>query len=223
MTLYRSHATNFFKTLRNNHNRTYKNSPKPKISYIICGEYGDKFKRPHYHAIIFGASRTDILNSWKHGLPYFGAPGLEATVNYTLKYSLKSRFYKYHETPFYERPFINVSKGIGLDLIVDPFTGEQKLTTLPELVTVNGYTTQLPRYYAQKLNMNIDTTKFKDEQIELQRKWEQELKLSNTTRYAYVKNYHNDRYNKQSNQNFNNEIHTNLDSSLILPYSPQKK
>ena len=54
MTLIRAHVTNFMKQVRNKHNKRYKNKRKPPVSYIVCGEYGDQFKRPHYHAIVFG-------------------------------------------------------------------------------------------------------------------------------------------------------------------------
>lgn len=37
----------FFKRLR-------KHLPDVKIRYFACGEYGEQFKRPHYHACIFG-------------------------------------------------------------------------------------------------------------------------------------------------------------------------
>lgn len=220
MTLYRAHATNFFKTLRNNHNKTYKNVPKPKISYLICGEYGDKFKRPHYHAIIFGASRSDIIKSWKYGEIHFGASDLEATVNYTLKYAVKSRLYKIYNNTAYERPFINVSKGIGLDLICDPLTGEARTTKLPELIQVKSHTVQLPRYYTSKLGINLDTEKYKELSIEKHRLHAKLLKEQNSNTYKYVKEYHKNRYDKSNPNSYNNEIITNIDSSQIKRYSP---
>jgi hypothetical protein len=46
-TLIKEDLQKFWKRLR-------KKLGKKKIKYFACGEYGDEFKRPHYHAIIFG-------------------------------------------------------------------------------------------------------------------------------------------------------------------------
>lgn len=47
-------------------------SPK-RIRYFACGEYGDKFKRPHYHLIIFGLDQNvrtwfDVDAAWGKGI-----------------------------------------------------------------------------------------------------------------------------------------------------------
>ena len=147
------------------HNKRYKNAPnKPKISYLICGEYGDKFKRPHYHAIVFGAHADDIVKSWPYGAIYFGANNPDATVKYALKYVMKSRLWK-SMGGSYERPFINVSKGIGASLIergsktyqvVNTETGEfhkYKITcynsNVPEQIEFGGIRMLLTRYYTK--------------------------------------------------------------------------
>lgn len=39
-----------------------------KIRYYQCGEYGDRFKRPHYHACIFGEDFSGDRTVWKSGL-----------------------------------------------------------------------------------------------------------------------------------------------------------
>lgn len=41
----------FFKALRNRN---------IKVRYFACGEHGDKFNRPHYHAILFGYMPSDL-------------------------------------------------------------------------------------------------------------------------------------------------------------------
>lgn len=56
----------FFKRLRK----------KANVRYFACGEYGDHFRRPHYHAIIFGA---DFLGgAFPVGDGHFISPDLSA-------------------------------------------------------------------------------------------------------------------------------------------------
>lgn len=46
------HMQLFWKRLR-------KRKDIPKIRYLCCGEYGDLYGRPHYHALVFGADFMD--------------------------------------------------------------------------------------------------------------------------------------------------------------------
>ena len=46
------HFQQFMKTLR-------RKNPNKKIPYMVTGEYGEKDKRPHWHAIIFNYRPTD--------------------------------------------------------------------------------------------------------------------------------------------------------------------
>ena len=79
-------------------------APK-KIRFFMCGEYGEKLSRPHYHAIIFGWDATD-KEDWtmKNDRPIYRSPFLEEvwgngictvdemnfdTANYTARYCMK--------------------------------------------------------------------------------------------------------------------------------------
>lgn len=42
-----------------------------KIRFYMCGEYGEKFKRPHYHACIFGHDFTDRVIARKSGAGFY--------------------------------------------------------------------------------------------------------------------------------------------------------
>jgi hypothetical protein len=59
-TLIKSDFQNFMKRLRKN--------TGAKIRYFHCGEYGEKFSRPHHHAIIFGYDFKDKKEARKSKL-----------------------------------------------------------------------------------------------------------------------------------------------------------
>lgn len=61
----------FMKRLRRRHEDT-------RIRYFHCGEYGERFSRPHYHACIFGFDFADkVLWTERNGLPVWRSPLLE--------------------------------------------------------------------------------------------------------------------------------------------------
>lgn len=67
-----SHFQLFMKRLR-------KYIAPQKIKYYMCGEYGDKNGRPHYHAILFGYNFDDwiYLHDSEKGNPIYTSPTLE--------------------------------------------------------------------------------------------------------------------------------------------------
>lgn len=115
-----SHLCGFFKRLR------YYLTEKFNISikYYACGEYGDRFGRPHYHAIIFGISEefsAIIRHCWHYGFSreIRNVRGVEA-MNYVAGYVQKkignsheiSRNYN-GRVPMFSR----MSKGLGLGFV----------------------------------------------------------------------------------------------------------
>lgn len=66
-----------------------------RISYFLVSEYGDQFKRPHYHMILFNYPLIDlesvkksIEEAWQNGLVSVGTVTC-ASINYCTKYILK--------------------------------------------------------------------------------------------------------------------------------------
>lgn len=97
-TLVKRHIQLFMKSLRQ------KIAPT-KIRYFACGEYGDKFDRPHYHVIIFGWEpsdgklhskqpnyslyTSDILSRiWQKGYILYSAASIE-NCSYVASYTVK--------------------------------------------------------------------------------------------------------------------------------------
>ena len=230
--LSKSHIQTFFKKLRFYHDKRYKNGFKFKISYFVAGEYGDKFKRPHYHAIIFGAHPDDILKAWERGLVYFGKNQITETVNYTLKYSLKSKIWKkFHTHTNIQRPFILMSKGIGASAIkgkktiqkewLNKNTGEIETelvdiyTQLPEIVTLGKIKTSLPRYYQKKTGQKVDTEEFKNIVIEKQKKQVESLNRRGITLEEYKKRYAQMIWTLNKKQMYNPEVYKKLTKYIL--------
>lgn len=86
--LVKSHYQDFMKRLRwavNGDRPKYldeeKIIPNPDfkpIKYLMCGEYGEETKRPHYHALIFGHDVPD-RKMWKmsNGIPVYSSAYLD--------------------------------------------------------------------------------------------------------------------------------------------------
>lgn len=110
LTLCKRHTQLFWKRLR-------KNTGK-KFSYYLCGEYGHKFGRPHYHAIVWSdveITRDEFLNAWQLcsvsgfdyddlKVPHFDQYGKPrdpiACYSYVTKYLFKD--FKFTDLPTYK-------------------------------------------------------------------------------------------------------------------------
>lgn len=103
-TLKPEHMTLFIKKLRRSVEYHYPNNSK--LRFYLCGEYGDKTERPHYHIILFGFEPSDkvlykttfrgdkLYNSeflskcWPYGFINFGAVTFESAA-YCARYVCK--------------------------------------------------------------------------------------------------------------------------------------
>lgn len=143
----------FFKRLRK--------AAKRKLRYYACGQYGDKFLRPHYHAIIFGVGADEkqlLTDSWGHGFVDCGTVTFES-CRYVANY-LESKPYTDKDKAKYDLmeltyPFQLQSQGIGGRFITDNF---DQLSTMG-YVTQGGIAQSLPRYYKQRLLLDKEAQK----------------------------------------------------------------
>lgn len=102
-----------------------------KIRYYYAGEYGSKFSRPHFHAILFNVSFPDkYLHSENNGHPIYRSPTLEKvwkygyssigsvtfeSAGYVARYIMKKTLGK--DAPLRYKPIIDMDTGICADLV----------------------------------------------------------------------------------------------------------
>lgn len=81
----------------------------PKVRYFLCGEYGDRSERPHYHLSLFGLSELDaplVQHYWQHGYTKtaeFNQHTARYLTGYVTKYRTRSGDMGPHRIPEYSR------------------------------------------------------------------------------------------------------------------------
>lgn len=144
--LHKEHLQLFFKRLR----RSLRDARR--IKYFACGEYGDRFNRPHYHVIIFGCdcNDTDIIRTeWP-----FGFVKVDLVTMYRLQYVTgyvqKKLSGKYEKERYgnLQGPFQLQSQGLGARFALD---NADELLDDGCCETWTGAKFGLPRYYRKKL------------------------------------------------------------------------
>lgn len=123
------------------------------VKYFLCGEYGGKFKRPHYHAIIFNVLDPTLIEyAWMLGEVHIGQV-TGASIGYTTKYMVKNKRIPMHQNDDRLKEFGLMSKGLGADYI-NPKTIKWHLTDAQNRYYIpieNGKKITMPRYYKEKL------------------------------------------------------------------------
>lgn len=142
------------------------------LKYFACGEYGDNqifsdtgLGRPHYHAIIFGLSRSKedkemVKDSWRFAdWDYLSDKKAFGSVTYDScryvsdyifkKYSGKKKDEVYGDL---QPPFRILSGGIGLRFALE--NAEQLRRNVG--FTLRGVPVGLPRYYVDKLGVELE-------------------------------------------------------------------
>lgn len=141
LSLNKKDLQNFFKRLRK---RSYS-----KIKYYACGEYGSRTFRPHYHAIIFGATANAVANAWEAGHSDFGEVNIK-TIQYVTGYIIKPKTVGFNPDDDRQREFSHMSRGLGLSHLT-PEMIEYYEKTGNSFVVVDQAKQRLPRYYRDKI------------------------------------------------------------------------
>lgn len=140
----------FFKRLR-------KTLSDRKIKYYACGEYGELYSRPHYHAIVFGLhmrrDKAAVESAWPYGFVKLGTVTYDScryVAQYVdKKYSGDKAREVYGDK---EVPFQLQSKGLGRQ-----YARENRVRLMREQTdTINGRKVGIPRYYRKLLWLDDD-------------------------------------------------------------------
>lgn len=145
--LKKEHFPAFIDRLRINCERKYGHSFT--IRYFCCGEYGDRFGRPHLHANLFSNFRfdeEDVHKAWNMGIIDL-KPINSARCGYVAKYSLKQLKGAYGEL---QPPFHLCSLGLG-KYFIEKFGDYVYNHRLTAWYNLSGHIVQLPRYYIDKI------------------------------------------------------------------------
>lgn len=150
-TLVKDHLKSYLKSLR----QLCRRRSLP-IKYYAVGEYGDKYGRPHYHAIIIGPKLDDSVycKYWSYGLVDIGTVTTDS-ICYVTGYVRKKLHSKLADSVYGKRqhPFSLSARGIGADY------ARQNIGYVDSrhCYTLNGKQVAIPRYYIKRgiVNDNI--------------------------------------------------------------------
>lgn len=177
------HITRFLNTLRKSLQRQF---DYDGLKYMICSEYGDKFKRPHYHIVLhfpnldkrlFSNVHSLIGSSWHYGFVKLSrnkvthSPFISGyyASRYTSKYCTKDiNFYDYKLVSDYLEavditdeikqclPFHRQSHGYG-SFLLDIVKSDLNLYDERGLqIELSNRTYSIPRYIINKLIYDYD-------------------------------------------------------------------
>lgn len=175
--LNKKHVQDFIKRVK----FEFKSSKKNPIRQTYCGEYGERTKRPHYHAILYNVDFVDkrkhyrspqgyqvytsqmLSRLWGMGIAEFGY-ATPASIAYVYKYILKKRTRKEklrgplvieRDGVTYEvaHEFIESSRNPGIGAHM---RGSKSLKK--GFLSVDGKKQKLPKYYLEWLRKNDPET-----------------------------------------------------------------
>lgn len=138
-----------------------------RVRFLGCGEYGDDFGRPHYHAIVFGHAFLEdrkrhskgkhgdqiytsafLDERWGLGNTYVGSV-TQQSCGYVARYCVKKVTGERAAAHYQGRTpeFLTCSKGLG-QAWFDQFSSD----VFPDdAVIMNGRRNRVPRYYDNQL------------------------------------------------------------------------
>lgn len=122
--------------------------PDRKLRYFACGEYGERFGRAHYHAVVFGVGfhETGLLESaWNLGFVQ-AKPFLRERALYCASYLLKEVDVAF-DVVGRSKPFALMSKRIGFAFALR----NRRRILAGDPITIDGKVVGVPRYFRKVL------------------------------------------------------------------------
>lgn len=172
-----SHVTLAIKRLRK---QLYGNG-KGSLKYWLCGEYGGKRMRPHYHALLFNIPWQCLVEDSYHKMPFKLVKELfdgkrpffpkwwsngyitigrvsQASTGYVLKYMCKDKRVPLHKNDDRVPEFQRCSKGIGSGYLTDNMVQwhHEDMWDRYYVPMEGGKKIALPRYYKDKIFSSED-------------------------------------------------------------------
>lgn len=167
MTLQKQPFQKFIKRLRKYEETNGNNN---KLTYYMCGEYGGKTHRPHYHVLLFNATEKGINYAWKDpdckqgkqlGHIHWGKVE-EGSIKYTVKYMTKIGKIPMYDGDDRLKEFSLMSKGLGKKYIEKMKNWHLEDIQNRSSVTLKGGIKQpMPRYYREKIFTDKELIEFR--------------------------------------------------------------
>lgn len=163
-----------------------------RVRYFLCGEYGPRTLRPHYHAIIFGypfdleRAKEDIVKTWSKG--FVVVKKVKSThFAYCAKYCSSYTLLPQHLRSKSFRPFLLCSRrpAIGSAYLTDNMV-EFHRQTLINSVRFDGIRRRMPKYYRDKIFDDDMKEELRDRAAEFRAKV---YKESNAGTLEFTKDY----------------------------------
>lgn len=163
MTLDRSHTQLFFKRCRRfmeYHHKRLGTTGWPPMKYFGCGEYGSRYRRPHYHVALLNCHESALWHSWQDGvtgLPFGDIyiddrPLSEGAISYTCFYMNKPKRVPEHKNDDRLREFRMMSTKMGLSYLTPEVIAYHKADlSRSYFTTAGGGKCALPRYLADRI------------------------------------------------------------------------
>ena len=159
--LVRSDVQKYFKRLRINEQR---NNRRLQIQYYLCGEYGDRTSRPHYHFILFGnldvwsypsetrgervfaISGNPVFDAWELGSVNIANAEADS-MRYVAQYIDKKLFGIASAFSHREAPFQLASQRLGIEWLNDNL----EKVMYEASVSFRGNKYPIPRAYMNRI------------------------------------------------------------------------